>query len=105
MTDDTTSSSTQTVMHGIYPTPQNTTVLDRPEVVGMWVRTQRKKMGMTQVELAKKAEVTQRLISEFESGKAGIRLDTLLKIFRILELRLATVDLKIPTHQNSEFLW
>ena len=36
---------------------------------------------MTQNELAQKAGVTQRLVSDFERGKVDIRVDTLCRLF------------------------
>lgn len=84
---------------------QNTRMLRKPESVGQWVRTQRQRMKMTQVDLASKAGVTQRLISQFETGKVGIQLDTLWRIFNALQLRFAAVDLKVPVTPNPEIKW
>mgnify|MGYP000766267201 CR=1 FL=1 len=83
----------------------NLMVLHRPEHVGQWVRTQRQLMKMTQHELAEKANVTQRMISEFETGKTTMRLDTLYRIFQVLRLRLAAVDLKVPEEPEEEEEW
>lgn len=41
---------------------------------------------MTQSELAQKAGVTQRLVSDFERGKVDIRVDTLCCLFIALDL-------------------
>lgn len=49
--------------------------------------------------------MTQRQISEFESGKISVRLDTLWKIFAALQLRFAAVDLKVSTHEQQETEW
>ncbi|MCI7709573.1 MAG: helix-turn-helix domain-containing protein [Sutterella parvirubra] len=87
------------------PRPGNPMVLHRPENVGQWVRTQRQLMKMTQSELAQKANVTQRMISEFETGKTTMRLDTLYRVFQILKLRLAAVDLKVPEEPEEEEEW
>lgn len=84
---------------------KNTMILKRPESVGQWVRTQRLKMEMTQTQLAEKAGVTQRLISQFETGKVGIQLETLWRIFNALQLRLAAVDLKVSVKADSEVKW
>ena len=92
-------------MPSLHLSEANTTLLPNPESVGQWVRTQRRLMQMTQVELAKKANVTRRQISEFESGKISVRLDTLWKIFAALQLRFAAVDLKVSTHEQQETEW
>ena len=47
----------------------------------------RKKVNMTQVELAEKASITQAQISNFESGKATLGSDKLDKIFDVLRLK------------------
>lgn len=91
-------------MH-LTPSPSNTMLLRGPESVGQWVRTQRQIMKMTQTDLAQKAGVTQRLISELETGKIMIRLDTLSRIFDALQLRLAAVDLKAPVAAEENDEW
>ena len=47
---------------------------------------------MTQSELAQKAGVTQRLVSDFERGKVDIRVDTLCCLFIALDLCLSGID-------------
>lgn len=84
---------------------KNTMTLRDPTAAGQWIKTQRRMQKMTQVELALKAEVTQRLISEVENGKVGIRLDTFFRIAHALQLQVATVDLKVPMLTDSEFEW
>lgn len=49
---------------------RTTMTMNTPEQVGMWLKSCRLERGMTQAELAKKAGVTQRLISDFERNKA-----------------------------------
>ena len=44
-------------------------------------------------------------ISEFETGKTTMRLDTLYRVFQILKLRLAAVDLKVPEEPEEEEEW
>lgn len=57
--------------------------------IGHLVRIQRKKMGLTQKQLANAAGVSERLISALELGDApGIQLDKLLKILSIVDLEL-----------------
>lgn len=76
-----------------------------PMAAGQWFKTQRQMQNMTQVELARKAGVTQRLISQMENGKAGMRLDTFFRIADALQLQVATVDRKIPRETEVEPEW
>lgn len=92
-------------MNHIYLSAKNTMPLRDPQAAGLWIRTQRRMMKMTQVDLARKAQVTQRLISEVENGKVGIRLETFFRIAEALQLQVATVDLKVPMQADSELEW
>lgn len=86
---------------------RNTTPIISPEAAGKWIRTMRKARGLTQSELAFEAAVTQRMVSEFESGKAMVRLDTFFRLLQALDLRLATIDpsVEIPEEEKEEFEW
>lgn len=48
-----------------------------------FIRSKRKQMGLTQVELAKNAGVGLRFVRELESGKQTLRCDTVNKVFFI----------------------
>jgi transcriptional regulator with XRE-family HTH domain len=48
--------------------------------LGRRIRDARKKAGLTQLSLADKLGTTQQMISRFESGKQGIRVDELIEI-------------------------
>ena len=85
---------------------RTTMTMNTPEQVGMWLKSCRLERGMTQAELAKKAGVTQRLISDFERNKVVIRIDTLYRILRALGLILATIDPSIePEQTDEEYPW
>ncbi|MEO6054078.1 MAG: helix-turn-helix domain-containing protein [Chthoniobacterales bacterium] len=59
----------------------------------------RRLSGLTQVELAKLAGVGKTVVFDLEHGKDSIRLDTLLKILRILNI---TVRLESPILARQE---
>ena len=86
---------------------RNTMPLISPEAAGKWIRTMRKARGLTQSELAFEAAVTQHMVSEFESGKVTVRLDTFFRLLQALDLRLATIDpsVEIPEEEKEEFEW
>jgi HTH-type transcriptional regulator/antitoxin HipB len=56
--------------------------------IGAMVRFHRKKARLTQVELAKFAEVGKTVIFDIEKGKATVKLSTLLRVLRVLNIRL-----------------
>lgn len=86
---------------------RNTMPLNEPAYAAGWIKSVRKARGMTQSELAAKANVTQRLVSEFESGKVMVRIDTLFRLVQALGLRLAVIDpsIEIPDDEKEDFEW
>lgn len=56
---------------------------------------------MTQSELAQKAGVTQRLVSDFERGKVDIRVDTLCCLFIALDLCLSGIDERLACENED----
>lgn len=52
------------------------------------IRFHRKKSGLTQLELAHLADVGKTAIYDLEKGKITIRLDTLLKVLKVLNVRI-----------------
>lgn len=64
--------------------------------VGYPIRDQRKALGLTQAELARRVGVSRQLIVKLELGTAtGIALDTLLKVLDVLGLEVA-----VGTHEE-----
>lgn len=60
---------------------------------------------MTQSELAQKAGVTQRLVSDFERGKVDIRVDTLFRLFIALDLCLSGIDERLARENEEAPEW
>lgn len=56
--------------------------------VGNLVMMHRQKAGLTQTELAKRADTTQARISQIEAGFGGVKLDTVDKVFKALDIHL-----------------
>ena len=56
--------------------------------VGTIVRTCRRKSGITQIELARLAGVGKTAVFDIEKGKSTVRLDTLLRVLAILDVRV-----------------
>lgn len=65
-----------------------------PELLGSVIRRARKKSGLSQAELGKKAGVRQETISLIEKGNSATKLETLLGILSALELDLEVSDRK-----------
>lgn len=59
------------------------------------VKEQRKKLKMTQKELAERAGTTQTEVSHFETGKANVTIDTLSKYLRVLSLDITVIEKKV----------
>ena len=67
-------------------------IIETPRQVGLAVRKARKAEGITQKQLAKRAGVSERLVTALELGDAtGIRLDKMLQVLSALDLSLAVL--------------
>lgn len=53
-----------------------------------FIKDLRQKSGLTQLELAQLAGVGKTVIFDLEHGKESIQLDTLLKIFKVLNIKI-----------------
>nr|WP_041017794.1 helix-turn-helix domain-containing protein [Criblamydia sequanensis] len=58
------------------------------DLIASIVRFHRKKSGLSQTQLAKLAGLGKTVIFDIENGKLSIRLDTLLKVFKVLNLEI-----------------
>ena len=56
--------------------------------IGNAVRFHRKKSGLSQAELATTAGVGKTVVFDIEKGKNTVQLDTLLKVFHVLNINL-----------------
>ena len=72
---------------------------------GVILRDRRKELKMTQSELAQKAGVTQRLVSDFERGKVDIQVDTLCRLFIALDLCLSGIDERLACENEDPPEW
>lgn len=70
-----------------------TTLINNPEALGQVVLNTRKRLSLTQPQLALAAGVGVRFIVELEAGKPTVRLETLLKVLHALGGSLAVEGL------------
>ncbi|MBS4168452.1 type II toxin-antitoxin system Y4mF family antitoxin [Parachlamydia sp. AcF125] len=56
--------------------------------IGTLIRFHRKKSGLSQSELGKLAGLGKTVIFDIEKGKQSIRLNTLLKVLKVLNIKL-----------------
>ncbi len=73
------------------------------ESIGSMVRFHRKKSGLSQQALAKLAGVGKTVVYDIEKGKETVQLDTLKKIFVVLNITLAFHS-PLMTHYEKEKL-
>ncbi len=59
-----------------------------PETLGKVLRRYRKDRNLTQSEAGKKLNLTQKTVSQIESGQPGVQLGTLFKIMSALGLEM-----------------
>jgi HTH-type transcriptional regulator/antitoxin HipB len=57
------------------------------------IRSRRKKLGLTQADLGKRAVLNQTTLSLIENGNPATRLDTILRLLSALDLDLVTESL------------
>ncbi|MCG2710955.1 MAG: helix-turn-helix domain-containing protein [Candidatus Omnitrophica bacterium] len=66
-------------------------------LINLQVKTLRKKLGLTQIEFAKRTGVGLRFLRELEGGKTTIRLDKLNQVLDFLG-----VHLELVLHNNTK---
>lgn len=69
--------------------------------IGEIIKAQRKRLGLTQFELAEKADMHEKQISRIEAGLNHPTFDNFIKIIDILELKLGDFDTKMSEKPNK----
>jgi len=72
--------------------------------LGRIVRFHRKKSGLTQIELANLASLGKSTVFDIEKGKASVRLDSLLKVLSVLNIRLQAQGPLVQEFQEQQEL-
>ena len=60
-----------------------------PKHIGNAVRRRRRRLGLTQNDVAKRTDLRQATVSGLETGQSDARLGTLLTVLAVLDLELA----------------
>ena len=74
-----------------------------PEILGKALRKHRKDRKLTQTQLGNKYNLTQKTISQIESGLPGVQLSTLFKVLAALKLEIHLQDR--TSDSSHEELW
>ncbi len=69
--------------------------------IGEIIKAQRKRLGLTQFELAEKADMHEKQISRIEAGLNHPTFDNFIKIIDILGLKLSDFDTKMSQKSNK----
>ncbi|VAW69344.1 hypothetical protein MNBD_GAMMA09-1665 [hydrothermal vent metagenome] len=59
-----------------------------PEDLGRVLKACRKNLGLTQIEAGKRFNLTQKTVSNIESGRPGVQLETLFRLMSALNLEM-----------------
>lgn len=74
----------------------------REYTISRLIFKRRMELGLTQVDLAKKANVTQKTISRIEGADKGVRERTLIKVLQALEMDINSPALREIIKANDE---
>lgn len=69
--------------------------------IGKMIRFHRKQSGLSQEELAKLGGLGKTVIFDIEKGKLSVRLDTLLKVMRVLNIQLEFKSPLMPLFEEQ----
>ena len=70
--------------------------------VGSIVRYHRKRSGLTQLQLAEMGGVGKTTVFDVEKGKTTVRLDSLLRILRVLNIRMELRSPLMEAHDREQ---
>lgn len=73
------------------------------QLIGKMVRFHHKQTNLTQAELGTIAGLGKTVIFDIEKGKLSIRLETLLKVFRILNIKIDFQSPLMHLFKQTEF--
>lgn len=68
-------------------------LIRRPEDIGALVRDQRKRLALSQAQLAEKVGTSQRYISHLESGKRTLQIGLVLRVLDVIGIALTISSL------------
>jgi len=74
-----------------------------PETLGKVLRRYRKELGLTQSQAGKKFNLSQKTVSNIESGRPGVELSTLFKLMAALGLEMQLTSRTQAS--DDEALW
>lgn len=63
-------------------------ILNNARNLGLYVRDRRRRLGLTQVDLAASAQVSRRWLSDLEMGKPTVEVGLVFKVLHALEVAL-----------------
>ncbi len=69
--------------------------MKRKNVISLFVKEKRKKLGLTQQELAKRAGVGLRFVRELEQGKSTLQLDKVNQVLFLFGHQLSPVKIEM----------
>ena len=78
-------------------------IVATPKALAAWYRSVRLSQGLTQAEVAERCLLSQKVISEFESGKLNVTVSTLFRLLNAVQLNIDLVEFK-PENFRDE-LW
>ena len=71
--------------------------------IGHKIRTKRRKIGITQANLAKKLSISPSYLNLIESGKRKVNVDLLLKLASEINIEISDISKKIDTNLLQSF--
>jgi len=72
------------------------------EQLGHVIQFHRKKSGLTQLQLARLAGIGKTAVFDIENGKKSARIDTILKIFSVLNIKLLMESPLIALYEKEQ---